>query len=65
MYTGAYPSRISRRTHKNLAAPARPARTFGGLLAFTALLFLCCGVYLVSGPLIDPVASHDAGGTGP
>jgi hypothetical protein len=30
-------------------------------LVFTALLFLCCAIYLLAGPLVDPVASHDAG----
>jgi len=61
MGSGGYPSRASQRMHKNLAARARPTRTFGGLLTFTALLFLSCGVYLVSRPLIDPVAAHEAG----
>lgn len=61
MRRGAYLSRAPRRTHENLTVRARPARTFGGLLTFTALLLLCCGMYLVARPLIDPVASHDAG----
>ena len=61
MNNGACPSRAPRRTRDNLAARATPTRTFGGLLAFTALIFLCCGMYLVSGPLLDPVKSHDVG----
>jgi len=50
-----------RHSHKNLVARSRPARTFAGLAAFTALVFLCCGIYLIAQPLVDPVAAHDAG----
>lgn len=50
-----------RNSHGSLASRGRPARTFGGLLAFAAALFLCCGVYLIAEPLIHPLTAHDAG----
>jgi hypothetical protein len=37
------------------------ARTFGSLVAFLALLFLVCGLYLIGDALAHPVTAHDAG----
>jgi hypothetical protein len=58
--TRALAHRSELKTSGSLATRAGPARTFGGLVAFTALLFLCCGTYLIGDALTHPVAAHDS-----
>ena len=53
--------RSTLKARRSLAARADPARTFGGLLAFAALLFLVCGLYLIGDAIIHPVVAHDVG----
>jgi hypothetical protein len=60
MSTHALPHRPAAKSSRNLAVRGGPARTFGGLLGFAALLFLCCGVYLIGDALTHPVTEHDA-----
>jgi len=59
--TRALPHRPEMKASRSLASRAGPARTFGGLVAFAALLFLCCGTYLIGDALAHPVTAHDAG----
>lgn len=58
---GANRVQEARKTRRNLATRSRPARTFGGLAAFVAFLFLSCGIYLIAEPLLHPIANHEAG----
>jgi hypothetical protein len=50
----------ARKARRNLVSRSRPARTFGGLAVFVALLFLSCGIYLIAEPLLHPIANHEA-----
>ena len=61
MATHALPQRSVTKASRSLASRGGAARTFGSLVAVTALLFLCCGVYLIGDALAHPVAAHDAG----
>lgn len=54
------PHRSGMKTSRSLASRAGLARTFGGVVAFAALLFLCCGTYLIGDALAHPVVAHDA-----
>ena len=56
----AIPHRSESKASRSLATRAGPARTFGGVVAFAALLFLCCGTYLIGDALTHPVVAHDA-----
>src|SRR5262249_7314128 len=46
---------------RTFASRSRPARTFRGLAGFAALLFVSSGAFMISRPLLDPVAEQDVG----
>lgn len=58
---GEWDRSLERNSHGNLTARGRPAHTFGGLLLFTAAVFLGCGIYLIAEPMIHPMSAHEAG----
>src|SRR5215470_3027972 len=57
---GTLSANEARKTRRNLVTRSHPARTFGGLAFFLALLFLSCGIYLIAEPLLHPMAGHEA-----
>lgn len=59
--TRVLPHRSSWKADRTLVVRAGAARTFGGLVAFIAALFLGCGVYLIGDAFAHPVTAHDSG----
>jgi len=61
MHSESYAHRSVTRSRHALALRGAPAQTFGGLVAFVAVLLLSCGGYLLGDGFRHPVHAHDAG----
>jgi hypothetical protein len=60
-HTRGLPRRSPWKANRTLVVRAGAARTFGGLVAFIAALFLGCGLYLIGDAFVHPVTAHDSG----
>src|ERR1700676_1146160 len=60
-HTRVLPHRSPWKANRTLVVRGGAARTFGGLVAFIAALFLGCGVYLIGDAFVHPVTAPDTG----
>jgi hypothetical protein len=60
-HTRVLPHRSPWKASRTLVVRGGAARTFGGLVAFIAALFLGGGLYLIGDAFVHPVTAHDTG----